>query len=632
MLEYPINEKGIIYQIVFSIPRYDAMMKPLFFTLKMGHHNAIFFLSFALLVLCSMCVSARIVEHTFVVQSVLFNRLCKDQYITVVNGSFPGPTIYAHEGDTLVVHVLNQSPYNMTIHWHGIKQYLSNWADGTEYITQCAIQPHKNFTYIFNVSGQEGTFWWHAHSGFHRVSVHGALIVYPKTSYPFAKPYEEVPIFLGEWWNQNITEVLKGLINTGNGPNSSDANLINGFPGDMYSCPTNERRRFLNVDQQNSTIKQSLDVTTNSGPGIFKVKVIPGKTYLFRIINAFLNINQFFKIADHNMTIVAIDGSYTKPYNTDVLFVIPGQSIDVLVTTNQPPALYYIASSTYSSSPHPDGVPHPIPATAIMAYVNVPQKLSTPKMPLMPDTFDDGLALNAYKGLRTLVSGRFREPVPLEVDEHMLVTIGLGMMICNRSDPYKKCTGPFDNRMAGALNNMSFLLPSKLSLLEAYYHKIDGIYTTDFPNQPPLKFNYINDNYDGALLWRERVTKVKKLKYNATVEIVFQNTAFVLSMFHSMHFHGFNVHVLGTGLGNYNAARDRPKFNLVDPPIQHTISVPSKGWVAARFRADNPGVWYYHCHNEGHNQPIGMSSAFIIEDGPTSDTTLPPPPSDFPQC
>lgn len=46
-----------------------------------------------------------------------FKPLCKDQVIVAVNGSLPGPVIRVHEGDTLVVHVLNESPYNMTIHW-----------------------------------------------------------------------------------------------------------------------------------------------------------------------------------------------------------------------------------------------------------------------------------------------------------------------------------------------------------------------------------------------------------------------------------------------------------------------------------------------------------------------------------
>lgn len=46
------------------------------------------------------------------------SQLCEpDMIITAVNGQLPGPTIEASEGDTVVVHLVNESPYNMTIHW-----------------------------------------------------------------------------------------------------------------------------------------------------------------------------------------------------------------------------------------------------------------------------------------------------------------------------------------------------------------------------------------------------------------------------------------------------------------------------------------------------------------------------------
>lgn len=51
------------------------------------------------------------------VQNLTIGRLCNQQVITAVNGSLPGPTIRVHEGDTLIVHVFNKSPYNLTIHW-----------------------------------------------------------------------------------------------------------------------------------------------------------------------------------------------------------------------------------------------------------------------------------------------------------------------------------------------------------------------------------------------------------------------------------------------------------------------------------------------------------------------------------
>ena len=83
---------------------------------------------------------------------------------------------------------------------HGIFQLQTPWADGAAYVTQCPIRPGQSYTYRFNVTGQEGTLWWHAHLGFHRATVFGALIIRPKhgrSAYPFAKPHKEIPILLG---------------------------------------------------------------------------------------------------------------------------------------------------------------------------------------------------------------------------------------------------------------------------------------------------------------------------------------------------------------------------------------------------------------------------------------------------
>lgn len=40
--------------------------------------------------------------------------------VTVINGRFPGPTIYAREGDRVLVNVTNHAHarYNISIHWY----------------------------------------------------------------------------------------------------------------------------------------------------------------------------------------------------------------------------------------------------------------------------------------------------------------------------------------------------------------------------------------------------------------------------------------------------------------------------------------------------------------------------------
>lgn len=82
---------------------------------------------------------------------------------------------------------------------HGLRMLRNPWADGPSYVTQCPIQPGGSYTYRFTIQNQEGTLWWHAHTGFLRATVYGALIIYPKlgSPYPFSMPKKEFPLLLG---------------------------------------------------------------------------------------------------------------------------------------------------------------------------------------------------------------------------------------------------------------------------------------------------------------------------------------------------------------------------------------------------------------------------------------------------
>ncbi|CAL5388473.1 unnamed protein product [Camellia sinensis] len=569
----------------------------------MAMARPLFLLACALAFLASSLSSAAVVEHTFHVQNVTVQRLCHQHVITAVNGSLPGPIIQVHEGDTLVVHVFNKSPYNLTIHWHGIFQLLSGWADGPEYATQCPILPGNCYTYRFTITGQEGTLWWHAHVQWLRATVHGALIIRPRVghSYPFPNPQKEFPILLGEWWNANVIDVENQGLASGGAPNISDAFTINGQPGDLYPCSSNRT---------------------------YKIKVVKGKTYLLRIINAALNNQFFFKIANHNMTVVAVDASYTVPIVTDVVVIAPGQTTDVLFTANQPPASYYMAALAYASAVNVSF--DSTTTTGIIIYENA--TTSTPQMPVLPAFNDTPTAHKFSSNLTGLMNGPHWTPVPLEIDEQMFMTVGLGLVACGGT-ANATCTGPLKQRLGASMNNASFQFPTKLSMLQAFFNNVDGIYTTDFPNQPPLMFDYTNSNnsFNMSIIMTTKSTKVKKVKFNSTIQIVLQNTAFVGIENHPIHLHGFNFHVVAQGFGNYDPIKDPKKFNLINPQIRNTIGVPVGGWAVIRFQANNPGVWLMHCHLDVH-LPWGLATAFVVENGPTPSTTLPPPPPDLPHC
>lgn len=48
---------------------------------------------------------------------------CLENVVMGINGQFPGPTIKARAGDTVVVHLTNKlHTEGVVIHWHGIRQ------------------------------------------------------------------------------------------------------------------------------------------------------------------------------------------------------------------------------------------------------------------------------------------------------------------------------------------------------------------------------------------------------------------------------------------------------------------------------------------------------------------------------
>lgn len=78
------------------------------------------------------------------------------------NGSTPGPTLIAYEGEGVKVVVTNQLPVPTTVHFHGMHE--PNEDDGVPGISQPKpIMPGESYTYEF-VPGHTGTFAYHSHT------------------------------------------------------------------------------------------------------------------------------------------------------------------------------------------------------------------------------------------------------------------------------------------------------------------------------------------------------------------------------------------------------------------------------------------------------------------------------------
>jgi FtsP/CotA-like multicopper oxidase with cupredoxin domain len=98
-----------------------------------------------------------------------------------LNGSTPGPTIRAREGDVVEVTLVNESvPGGATLHWHGYD--VPNADDGVAGVTQDAVAVGARHGYRF-VARQVGTYWYHSHQVSHEQVVKGlfgAVVVEPR--------------------------------------------------------------------------------------------------------------------------------------------------------------------------------------------------------------------------------------------------------------------------------------------------------------------------------------------------------------------------------------------------------------------------------------------------------------------
>jgi FtsP/CotA-like multicopper oxidase with cupredoxin domain len=96
------------------------------------------------------------------------------------NGTTPGPTIEAVEGDRVRIYVTNRLPEHTSIHWHGI--LLPNGMDGVGGLTQPHIQPGETFAYEFTLN-ESGTRMYHPHADENvqlAMGLMGLFVIHPR--------------------------------------------------------------------------------------------------------------------------------------------------------------------------------------------------------------------------------------------------------------------------------------------------------------------------------------------------------------------------------------------------------------------------------------------------------------------
>src|SRR4026207_335760 len=92
------------------------------------------------------------------------------------NGTIPGPTLTATEGDRVIVHFINKTPLPHTVHFHGDHPSIQ---DGV--FEQ--VMANETYTYDF-IATPAGALMYHCHVSpvmqHVRMGLYGAFIVHPK--------------------------------------------------------------------------------------------------------------------------------------------------------------------------------------------------------------------------------------------------------------------------------------------------------------------------------------------------------------------------------------------------------------------------------------------------------------------
>ncbi len=113
------------------------------------------------------------------------------------NGSAPGPSIQANQGDRVRIVFDNHLPEPTAIHWHGLEIPIE--MDGVPGIGQEPVMPGGRFIYEFTLD-QDGTYFYHSHMAMQEmIGMLGALILHPKTPYT-PRVDKDFVVMLQEFW------------------------------------------------------------------------------------------------------------------------------------------------------------------------------------------------------------------------------------------------------------------------------------------------------------------------------------------------------------------------------------------------------------------------------------------------
>ncbi|CRL07208.1 CLUMA_CG020191, isoform A [Clunio marinus] len=538
-----------------------------------------------------------------------------------LNFELPAPKIEVCKSDILVIDLHNDAEgLSTSLHWHGMRQFGTQFMDGVPYLTQCPIPYGESFRYSFYAL-DEGTHFYHSHAGNQKADgVYGALIVRSVNSdNPNIQTYDydlsEHTILMADWMHALSEDHMPGLT---------------------------RRSSLSQIFLCTHSYQQSTNSSSFAPLMIFHVEA--DKKYRFRLINAGLNVCPFLlQIEDHNMTIIATEVSYVKPQVINSLYFMSGERYDFVINTHHRPLRdYWIRFRQLNPCVQE------LEGFAILRYhknnklldkLNKKQSVEFNDRipPGYNEEYPNGTLLNSplpgkkYMPITHLddyrLDDKISEGAADKTNFIFFDTPGIPNSFLYTNPMLKKymfTTSGNGMSFIGSANNISFAYPSFPLLLEP-----NRVHDEFFCDEKSIK-NESCFQYDTKTICRciHRI----KFKLNSIAELIVVNIYDKIT--HPIHLHGHKFHIMDSGLLRENITEEDVRNGAIPlknkykrPPYKDTVVLPYPGYVRLRFRANNPGYWLLHCHFDWH-LVIGM--ALMIQVGEITDMRQPP--ENFPRC
>ncbi len=258
-----------------------------------------------------------------------------------INGGLPGPLLRWREGDTVTLRVKNRLKDTTSIHWHGI--LLPANMDGVPGLSFHGIEPDGMYVYTFKVK-QNGTYWYHSHSGFQEQSgVYGPLVIDAREPEPFQYDRDYV-VMLTDWTDEDPVTLMKKLKKQSDYYNyhkRTVGDFIHDVSEKGWASTVADRKMWAEMKMNPTDLADVSGATytylmNGQAPdmnwtGVFR----PGERIRLRFINGSSMTYFDVRIPGLKMTVVASDGQHVKPVSVDELRIAVAETFDVIVEPTQ---------------------------------------------------------------------------------------------------------------------------------------------------------------------------------------------------------------------------------------------------------------------------------------------------------